>query len=81
MFVVGKEKVDSRQKTVEEVQGEKEKNSYCSMSLIVVQLHYVLILQAFEKCVPFHVENEEMQVQKKKSCFSTESKFFDGNRI
>jgi hypothetical protein len=36
MCVVGKGKFGSKQKTVEEVQGEKEKN-YCSMSLIIAR--------------------------------------------
>jgi hypothetical protein len=52
MCLVGKWKFDSRQKTVEEVQREKE-NSYCSMSLIVAQWLFVLILKAFETYVPF----------------------------
>jgi hypothetical protein len=36
-----------------------------SMSLIVVQWHFLRILKAFEKYVPFHVENEKLQVQQK----------------
>jgi hypothetical protein len=62
MSTVGKGKFDSRQKTVE---GEKE-NSYCSVSLIVAQWLFVIILKAFETR-SFDIENEKLQVQQKYS--------------